>query len=66
MITVEHPVSISSMWRDIKKLTGNGSFRPINEIKIDNSSTSDPLLISDVLADHFSSVSSNSNATTPF
>jgi len=49
------------MWRDIKKLTGNGSFRSINQIKIDNSFTSDPLLISEILANLFSSVSSNSN-----
>ena len=43
---------------DIKKFTGRGSFRPISQIKIDNSFTSDPLLISEILANLFSS---NSN-----
>lgn len=59
--SLNQPVSTSAMWRDIKKLTGNGSFRPISQLKSNNSYTTDPLLISEILAKHYASVSSNSN-----
>lgn len=63
---LNHPVSISTMWRDIKKLTGNGSFRSISQLKTDHSITSDPLLISEILAKHYTSVSSNANYDSDF
>ena len=49
------------MWRDIKRLTGNSSPHRITQIKSDSLLISDPLLISETLAKHYSTVSSNSN-----
>ena len=47
------------MWRDIEKLTGNGSFRPIAQLKTNTAYTSDPSLMAEIFAKHYTSLSSN-------
>lgn len=59
MANLNHHVSISTMWRDTKKLTGNGSFRNITQIKSANSYPSAPILISEFLVNQYASISSD-------
>jgi len=49
------------MWRDIKKLTGNNSPHHIAQMNPGTLFTSDHLLISEILAKHYSTVFYDSN-----
>ena len=53
---INEPVSTSIMWRDIERLTGNNSHHHITQLL-----STDPLLISETPAKHYSTVSPNSN-----
>lgn len=58
---INHPVSPSAMWRGVKRISGNGSYHHISQLKSQDFYISDPSLITEALANHFSSVSSNTN-----
>ena len=59
--SINQPVPNSTMWSNIKRLTGNKSSNFITEIESDNQFISDPLAVAQSFATHYSAISADSN-----
>lgn len=61
------PVNSSQMWNHMKKLKGQRKYNPINAIEDDQGRIeSDPQKITEMIAEHFWKVSSNTNLSPEF
>ena len=59
---INKPESLSTtMWKDIKRLSGNSSFHMISQLKTNSQILSSPPDIAELLAKHFANTSSDNN-----
>lgn len=59
--SINQAVPNSTMWSNIKRLTGNKSPKYLSQILINNQLITDPLSMSESFASHYAAVSSNEN-----
>ena len=60
---INKPESLSTMWKDIKRLSGNSSLHTISQLKTNSQILSSSPDIAELLAKHFANTSSDNNYT---